>query len=209
MRINVFVIRHGQKESGGNNNLARLTKEGRFQVLHSAAKNLKHVEFDALYASCKFRTLETIVSAVSVLPQRNAGLTIHTDIGFDYTGAPGLDQYEQASKEVMLLSLGSRNPVTVATWMEVAPEMIGFLRDRFTKKLIATARYHHVGAIGRKEAKGVINILVGSHSPVGELACLEPETTPMLREADIMRYTIDVLPRETKIVEAQYIPRGF
>ncbi|MEK9151324.1 MAG: hypothetical protein AAB547_01690 [Patescibacteria group bacterium] len=200
-------MRHGQKESGGNSDLARLTKNGRLQVMSSAANNIKHIGFDALYASCKFRTLETVVSAVSVLPNRNNKLSINTDIGFDYTGAPGLDQFKQASEEVSLLALGK--PVTVAMWMAVAPEMIGFLRERFTRTLLATAHYHHAGAIGRKETKGMLNILVASHSPVGELACLDPETTPMLREADIMRYTIDVLPRETKIVEVQYIPRGF
>ena len=207
--IFAYVMRHGQKETGGHNNLARLTNAGKSQVMHSATSNLQNVQFDALYCSWKFRALETAVYAVSVLPSRNDKLSIITDIGFDYTGAPGLDQYEQASKEVALLAQDKGKPVTVAMWMAVAPEMIGFLRERFTKTLLATAHYHHVGAIGRKEAKGTINIFVASHSPVGELACLDPENTPTLHEADIMRYIIDVLPHETKIVESQYIPRGF
>lgn len=204
-----YVMRHGAKESGVPNDLARLTEEGREQVCRSAARNLRDVQFDALYCSQKFRALETIACAVATLPDRNSGLGIHALTGFDYTGAPDLDRYGWASKEVALIAKNAGTEPMVAMWMDAAPEMISFLRERFTKTLLTVARYEHIGAVGRKEIKPTINILVASHSPVAELACVDPEKTLMLREADIMKYVIDVRLREITITASEYMLRGF
>ena len=211
MSIGIYVMRHGAKETGVDNDLARLTKEGCAQVKRSAANNLVDVQFSALYCSEKFRALQTIACAVSALPERNNGLGIKTEIGFDYTGAPDLEQYGWMSKEVAMVATSSGQQPTVAMWMETAPAMIAFLRERFTKTLLAVAHYEHVGVVGGRDIRSIsaINILIASHSPVAELACMEPENTPMLHEADIMKYTIDVYTREMVITDVKYIPRGF
>jgi len=206
--VNVYVMRHGEKGSGPND-LAVLTGAGREQVMKSAQNNLTDITFDGLFCSLKFRALETVVCATSVLPDRNNGLGVKAQEEFDYSSAPDLERFKELSAEVEKRSESEKRPATVALWQEVAPAMISHLRKKITDAIVTAAI-----EVAEDSAKDEDNILVGCHSPSSELACLNPEKMPMLRESDIVKYTVEVYkghnkPGGGKIVSSKYISRGF
>lgn len=208
-----FVQRHGQKAPGPND-LALLTEEGRKQVMQSALNNLSGLTFDALYCSLKFRTLETVVCATSVLENKNNGKSVITMEGFDYSSAPDLDKFNDFAAEVKRRSIEENRPINVALWMMVAPTMIDYMRGQMIVTIkdvaIETVRNNY-------DDKNELYVLVGCHSPVSELACVDLSTMPMLQEADMIKYTVEVDSDNgwdgagvfATIISSEYVPRGF
>ncbi len=204
--VNVYVMRHGQKQSDVDGDLAALSETGRKQVIDSAAKNLVGIKFDGLYCSLKFRALETVVCAVSALPERNNGLSVIAKEAFDYSSSiTDIKRYFKLSARVAELAKERDQPITVALWSEVAPEMIG----HFAKKIHHGIVHAAWEMVEEKPRQTEFNILIGCHSPGSELVTLDLEHTTMLREADIMQYVVNLNGPETKIVASRYIDRGF
>ena len=222
-----YVMRHGKK-GAGDNDLAALTPEGIEQVQTSARTNLGHRTFDGLYASDLYRAGQTVWTAVGELPQRNNGLGLITRRNFGYlTGDPEFQEtlnqeYYAAADILKRLAPTLDYQFTVGDWLTAAPIMTRLYRERFAEALRreAIAMAESLGSTDRTSA----NILIGSHSPCGETACLNPDTTPALREADIIRYTLEVKmvpnPKPTlldidnsilsaTIVASEYLSRGF
>ncbi|MFH1284687.1 MAG: phosphoglycerate mutase family protein [Candidatus Peregrinibacteria bacterium] len=209
--VNVYVMRHGQKQSGVDGDLAALTEIGRKQVIDSAAKNLVGIKFDGLYCSLKFRALETVVCAISVLPEKNNGLSVIAREAFDYSASiPDIKQYFKLSARVNELAKERDQPITVALWNEVTPEIIGHFAKKMHHGII-----HAAWEVTEDKPRQIeFNVLIGCHSPGSELVTLDPENTPLLREADIFFYRVE-LSDETgtggrfQLTESRLIDRGF
>lgn len=212
--VNVFIMRHGEKEDGKkigiSNDLTSLTPLGVEQVINSAKTNLFGIIPDALYCSLKYRAAQTVLTACSVLPNRNNGCSVIALDGFDYSSAPNLNLYSQYTAEAEK-RVKSGEKETVAMWMDIAPEMVRHLREKIQQTIIKVAY-----VVPRSSRKEEYNIIVGCHSPSSELAALDPVTMFMLREADIVKYTVMVGPCRiyedysvAKIIASEYIPRGF
>ncbi len=208
---NVYVMRHGQKQSGVDGDLAALTEIGKKQVIDSAARNLVGIKFDGLYCSLKVRTLETVVCAVSVLPERNNGLSVIAKDAFDYSASmPDIKLFFRLSNRATELAKERNQPITVALWNEVAPEIIGHLTKKMQHGIIHTAWE----VIENKPRQTEFNVLIGCHSPGSELVTLDPENTTLLREADIYFYKVELDDKvgaggRFQITESRLIDRGF
>lgn len=208
--VKVYVLRHGHKDPvSGPNDLAILSREGQEQVLSSARSNLANIDFEGFYCSMKYRTLQTVVLAMSLFPKRNNCLGIEPKWGFDYSGAPNLGEKFNADKrKIEEIAKAQGIPVTIRMWHDVSPSMVNFLRSRLIKELKSIAIEH-----AKEIKKDEVNVLVGSHEIVGELACINSSEMFPLREADIVRYVIEVVESnscvEAKIISAQWIDRGF
>lgn len=205
MIVKVYGMRHGEKETGPNQDLVGLSKEGKRQVCASVINNLMGIEFDALYCSQKFRALQTVVEAVSVLPKRNNNMGVETRLGFDYTGAPDLDKFGKFTAEVKSRSEQEKRPITIGLWREVAPKTVDFLSNRVWQEIYQIAKTYH------STRKNEVNMFVGSHSPTIELASNDLNM-PILKEADIVLYTVvvseDITGMKIRQISTTYISRG-
>lgn len=203
-KARVYIMRHGPKEGD------QLTEEGVRCVQVSAVTNLAGIEFDALFCSKKFRTLQTVVAAVGVLPGANRGLGIETREGFDFINAPDIDRWKELSAEVNRLAEASGQPATVALWAQVAPAYVNHIRPQVTAEILRVSK-ETLQSISVNEA----NILVGCHGPLSELACLDMNSMLAVREADIVCYEVrisDVILLDdlgAEIISSTYISRGF
>ena len=166
------------------------------------------VEFDALFCSKKFRTLQTVVCAVSVLEGANRGLSIEAREGFDYIDAPDIARWKEISAAVKELAAG-QHP-TVAVWAQVAPAYVNHIRPRVTAEILKVS----VETL-RRTGKDEADILVGCHGPLSELACLDMNSMRALREADIVCYEVhihDIVLLDdpgAEIISSTFIHRGF
>lgn len=218
--VTFYVQRHGEKGPGPND-LAELTEKGITDVMTSMANNMRGVTLDRAYFSLKFRTLQTVFcSILSLFRIGTFSLTNRFQMeareGFDYTSAPDLGRYMEFDACVKSIAKERMVPITVSLWQEVAPAMINHLTAKVTEELKKIA--WEIGFNRKTTDKKEYSVLVGCHSPVSELATLTPKSTPMLREGDIMKYTVevekldDVAPDEIfrpTIISSEYIPRGF
>jgi broad specificity phosphatase PhoE len=197
----VYIQRHGDKDGD------KLSPLGIQQVVDSVITNLAGIEFHSLYASKKYRTLQTVVYAVGVLEGTNRGLGIETREGFDFIGAPDIDRWKEISAAVK--ELAGDKPATVAMWAQAAPVYVSHIRPRITAEILKVAT-ETLQRTGNAE----VNILVGCHGPLSELACLDMDTMPALQEADIVLYEIHITDfvdddLRASIVASTHIPRGF
>jgi hypothetical protein len=210
-KVNLYVMRHGHKDAGsGPNDLALLSKMGEEQVLNSTRRNLMGLDFHGLYCSLKYRTLQTVVLATSLLKRRNNGLGIAARIGFDYEGAPDLgEQFIHDKKKIEQKAKEQDVRVSIGMWRDVSPRMVDFLRIRLIHEIEGIAVNHCLEDNKDEE----INILSGSHEVVGELACVDPISMPPMREADIVKYVLNVERTQgdigAEIISSEYIDRGF
>jgi broad specificity phosphatase PhoE len=212
-KVKIVVMRHGEKQDGKalgiSNDLVTLTQAGAAQVVQSATNNLIGYVPDALRCSKKYRAMETVLLMTSVLPLKNNGVSIIAEEGFDYSDMPGIKNFgtweAEAKKRV---AEGQKE--TMAMWLDIAPEAIGYMREKMSNALLKTAI-----EVVEKGDKDEYIVFVGNHSPVAETACVDPAVMPRLREADIVVYTVDVehVPGGDdfagKITASDYIPRGF
>jgi hypothetical protein len=213
-------MRHGQKQDGVPNDMAKHTTEGAEQVRQSTRNNLMKVKFDALFRSDLYRTLELITFATGELPGQDKGLDVIAVQGFGYLGNPYLDQYYSYAEKLK----AQCQKATVANWLREAPEMTDYakaiLLDSLAKEAIGAFHDQKILAANQDAMLPELNWLIGSHSPHCELLA-DDSCTPTLREADIIRYTLVVAEKmliqhgeempyiSMAITESQYIPRGF
>jgi broad specificity phosphatase PhoE len=215
VRINVYCMRHGQKQGGVPNDLAKHTAEGAEQVRQSTRNNLLRVRFDALFRSDLYRTLELVTYVTGELLEQDKGLDVVAVRGFGYLGNPYLDQYNVYAEKLKKQC----QKATVADWLREAPEMTRWATGIFRNALFRKAAEAHWEIPNSQNMEE--NWLIGSHSPHCELLVLDPNNTFALREADIIRYTVMVssslveqhgekMPTTNMVItESQYIPRGF
>lgn len=203
-KVYVYVMRHGSREEGKNGGL---TKHGIREVHSSAENNLANINFDAYYHSGKLRALMTIQEARLAINDQSVK-EIKENCFFGFEGASDEGYFEDYKKKVER-EMASRHlsEPTVALWYAAAPRMIDSLRERIRLGLLKVA----LAAIIENHAqKSEYNILVGSHSPLAELAGRENHNSSLcLRTADIEKYEITFDGRDVKIASAQFISRGF
>jgi len=202
-KVAVYVMRHGPKDGD------KLTEEGERSVQLSAVNNLAGLEFHALYASRKYRALQTVVIAVGTLEGANRGMSIEARDGFDFAGAPGLKDWPKFDSELKR-RVAAGEAATVALWQDIAPEYVNHQRPRITAEILAVAK----DMAAKYKDLDEINVLVGCHGPCSELACLDPKDMPAINEADIVKYEIQLLHLgccgwKAQIVASTYLPRGF
>jgi hypothetical protein len=207
--VNIYAMRHGRKNTeSGPNDLTLLSAEGEKQVLTSAQNNFNGFSFDGLYCSKKFRTLQTVTLICSILPNRNCGMGIETRDGFDYSGAPDLHCFNDDEQRILAGCAKLGVSATIADWEMASPRMVNFLRSRLTNDLHDIAIKH-----AQMTNKDSSMILVGSHTVVAELACVDSSKMFPLREADIIRYSIEVIINQeeafAEIISSDFIDRGF
>lgn len=202
--LNIYGMRHGEKTGGGD--FALLTNDGIQQVIRSAQKNLCGIEFHGLYSSGKARANQTVACCQTV------GICggIEDLNEFDYSDCPFLDRYAEYSTKAQELAKGEH--VAVGHWREAAPEYTNYFRARLILAFEEIALGLHMVD---DTYSPQYNILVGNHSPLIELAAPADEF-PLLREADIIRYTVEVeysaktlLEYKSKIINAVFLDRGF
>lgn len=189
------IMRHGEKDGDV------LTKKGEKQVRQSAKKNLPGCRYTRAFFSGYVRARQTVQACLSTL--RDAGIsTIEIEPGFSYE--PAMQQAEQwAGRPYSALKEEGKGQ-NVKWWLRNwAPAL--WLRGqvlttmRLQAEMLATSSRDY-------------RVLVGGHGPAAESACLDPSTTPSLREADIIRYTWEVgqtvgtIPRliESVVLRAPY-----
>lgn len=208
--VNLYLMRHGEKDGD------QLSKLGAAQVAWSAKRNLSGLTFDRFMCSLFGRALRTVITVVKALGWSTKGVIIEASDSFSYEEAPFLAKYAEYSAEVKRREEAGES-VTVATWLEVAPTLIGYLRKKISDALLEAAETTHFSSPS-DEKKDEYNVFVGNHTPVAEAACLNPAKTPMLREGDLMKYTVEIsfiamadvsTDIKSKIVASEYIPRGF
>jgi broad specificity phosphatase PhoE len=205
--VKIVVMRHGEKTAATPerpNDLTELTPKGMQQVIDSATNNLLGYTPDALFCSLKYRAMQTVLLMTSVLPGRNGGLSIIADNRFDYSDAPDLKNFGDWEKEAKRRVVDEEQKETIAMWLDIAPQTIGYLREKITKAIWNTAI-----EIASKGDKEEYTVFVGCHSPVSEVACLDPRSMPRLQEADLVVYTVNVNEDSATIVGSEYISRGF
>lgn len=191
--IMVWFMRHGKKEKTDHDN-AKLTEQGTKDVKKSAEKNLVGVKFERMFCSLRNRTRETaeIVARVT----GNNDVRIESKNGFDFAGAPNLNNISDCVTEIEKLSKDRKKQVTIALWRKVAPEMMEFFRRNVTEEIIRIAN-----KIGGGEK---YNIFVSSHGLIIE--AISPVDLPIIQEADIVRYVVEVDGCKIKVLSSEYIP---
>lgn len=193
MKIRVFfdVMRHGEKD------LDQLTPKGFEQVKASAKANLNAFTYIAAFYSGMSRTKQTVETALQAIGQ--AVCNIRKEWGFGYLWAedPKWPIGEALDRVIARVSAGEAE--TAALWIEEWP-VTRAIRGRFIGTLEKWA-LHFAEQLNRDLSRGPIHpdmdvpklrVLVGSHSPTSELACLDPASTPRLREADGITYCMEV-----------------
>ncbi|MBI3115378.1 MAG: hypothetical protein HYZ09_02715 [Candidatus Kerfeldbacteria bacterium] len=180
--VRFYVMRQGEKDGDD------LTPKGVGQVHDSARTNLvgKGIEFTWAFYSGMLWARQTVVTALDALHHEMPLGGTQVEEGFGYLETE--EMFPIANHKEMIdarAKLGET--ITVLDWLR---EWTGaaILRGRVQMTLLFLAK-RLVAAVKTRER---FNILVASHSPTGELACLDPATTPMLREADIMVYEVEV-----------------
>lgn len=211
MIINAYCMRHGLKVNlpGPQNELVPLTPEGEEQIRQSARNNLLGIEFHRLWYTGLYRTLQVVTLATGELPNRTNGLSVIAEPRFGYVGCPFLEDLRPVIKEIK----DSGKEMSVADWFRRTPNFCDWIQSNFWEAIEEQARDTYFWAAMAKRCNETFNWLIGGHSPVSELLALDQESTPALREADIIRYTIEVVaegsPVMVRIVASDYIPRGF
>lgn len=176
MYVRFWVMRHGQKAGDA------LTVLGREQVEQAARRLLMGVTFRAAFHSGMERARQTVEEALQAIGQ--ADVPVEAEKGFGYAWA--LDELNfpiEAAKKHL-----PQTP-TVADWLFAWPPA-QIIRERFIATLVYRACEIAEGHFGDV---GTINVLVGSHSPTGELACDNPSEMEPLREAEVIVYTFDLV----------------
>lgn len=230
VRVVIWAMRHGLKLKRPKleDNFIPLSNEGRAQVKRSARNNFSGITFSGVYSSPKLRAVQTAsIASGWPLLDSNAVSARFCRPGLDYAGAPRIDDdnyYNACAKEVARLAKKQEIPETIAHWAILAPTMIKFLRRRFSQELLSIATTEALRTPNDSGHNTKINILVASHSPVIESAAEMPTSTPMLMEADIIKYFVrcDItktedlglvstggIKTEAWIEESQYISREF
>ncbi|MDD5341754.1 MAG: phosphoglycerate mutase family protein [Patescibacteria group bacterium] len=188
--VEFYVMRHGEKDGDA------LTETGREQVRQATREYLADAGFFAALSSEMARAHETTRVALKELDQ--AMLTTRQDPGFGYEHATR-DYPEDTIQAAMLnvqsaVKAGAKE--TVRLWLRLRPASCQ-IRGRFTECLFKwAARY-----ADRMEGEPLM-FLVGSHSPCSELAVLDPDNTPRLDLAGIVKYVVRV---DTETLEAQLV----
>ncbi len=163
--VRFYVMRHGEKDSDD------LTAG---------------LEFTWAFCSGMNRALQTVEEVLYALGHEMVLGGIKAEEGFSYVGTEAEFPIGDC-KKVMDVRARRGEDIVVLDWLK---EWTGaaIMRGRVQMTLLHIAR--ELASCMKMQSK--FNILVGSHSPTGELACLEPSTTPTLREADICLYEVEV-----------------
>lgn len=188
-----YVMRHGKwapREEGEED--GPLTEEGIQQVVRSAQEHLWDVKIHMALHSGKERAEQTARITLANI-KRRSGLKsiVEKDEGFSYELGDYLGDYENqwlyedASAKVKEAK-ASGKAETVDLWLKNWPKALIF-RGRVQQALVMWA-----WIIAGDSKYTDYNVFVGSHSPVAEAAALDPKSTPRLREADIIRYEVEV-----------------
>lgn len=182
------VMRHGEKDGD------KLTPKGKEQVAVSARANLTGRNYVLVLHSEMQRARETVHEVLQTIGIDPSSIDIMVEEGFGYEWA--IDPRWPA-KEVQRIK-ASGEATTVDFWIEKWPSAC-MLRGRVMATLLFWAQM-----IVEDEDAGEeeVHVLVGSHSPCGDMAAIDPKTTDALGEADIMRYTVEV---DLKTLEAKIV----
>lgn len=189
-----MVQRHGEAAApaGAPASTRELTPIGVVQVQDSANRHLVGVKLAGIYYSGLYRALQTTAIAVGYCDGQNNGHSIIANPGFDFTGAPGLENWANDSKTVAEMAKENDGIATVGMYRKVCPEYTKFMEAKFRENMVNVLadriidQPHNVTEL----ADGDV-FYIASHSPCGELCALDPNT-PALREGDFIVYTFEV-----------------
>ena len=204
----VIAQRHGQKESGGNADQVSLTEHGRHQVSEAFKKNIVPMEniidIQELAYSGLPRALQSVLSGYTNWHNTNLqNQAIVPDLRFGYKDIPGEDELLEG-----FTSLQGKPNVTVADWLKKAPTWTVEAKHRVELGLFYWAEQLLNSNEGSSSSK-IPAAYICSHAPVFELACLDPENTPTMHEADIILFKIIQKDELLTIAESIYLPSGY
>ena len=176
MAIVIFdIMRHGEKEGDA------LTPKGEEQVRQSAKRNLLWCRYTRAFFSGFTRARQTVQVCLSTLGDPGVS-TIEEEPGFSYE--PAMTEAEQWTGRPYSELKEEGKSKNVEWWLRNwAPTLV------IRGQILATMRMRaQMLATSSRDYR----VLVGGHGPAAESGCLDPTTTPSLREADIIRYTWEV-----------------
>lgn len=191
--VHFWVMRHGQKDPDKD----ALSDKGFEQVKASAKHNLSNVKFDAAFFSGMQRVKETAETVLSTLGQ-SLPLTADQGFGFGWAADEKRWPYKEATNQVEAAKAAGAVE-TADLWMEKWPPAL-MVRGRLLGSLLYRAQ-----ALADSVKKDTINVLIGSHSPTSELAALDPQNTPRLRETDVIQYVVEVGDQGPKITKSEVL----
>lgn len=175
--VNFWVMRHGEKKV----NEDALSELGIEQVKKTARQFLRDLTFQAVFHSGMKRTKETVEVALEALGLSSYRPLILIEEGFGYEWA----QKEQPITSQLREAIVKRKELNVANFLKLWPGAL-LIRGRMLGTMLGWART--LADQFPQEEK--INVLVGSHSPTGELAAINP-FTKALSYASLIQYVVE------------------
>lgn len=196
-----MVQRHGEATApaGAPASTRALTPIGVVQVQDSANRHLTGVKLNGIYYSGLYRALQTAAIAVGYCDGLCNNNSVIARSGFDFTGAPGLENWAKDSAKVKEMAAANGGITTVGMYREVLPEYTAFQREKLLqtmRDIIRDAAVLYDGAV----------FYAASHGPCAELCALD-DNTPALNEADFIVYTFEVS-STIDLVESEYLSRS-
>jgi broad specificity phosphatase PhoE len=174
-----WFMRHGQKPSETADDI---TQFGERQVAASVKEHLRNAGITEVFRSDTVRTQKSMGIATELLDLASSRVDPLVDIQPpDLANLPNFSflQFERDLQERY------GDALTAWHWFESFPPtwmFRGRLQQFMEKRSIAMSRWHPSRS----------NILIGSHSPFGELAVPDPREARGLGYADIVRYTTEL-----------------
>ncbi len=182
MKVQVIfdVLRHGLKDGD------QLTSTGVEQVITSARANLAGRHYIAAFYSGMARALTTVQEALMAIDHGVIDVPKEPGFGYAWAEDPRYPIGDAMNRVRDLIAGGAEE--TVQLWLDAWGGPAYAIRGRFLGTLEKWAIYYALHPTPDCD----LRILVGSHSPTAELACLDPTSTPRLREADGVSYVMEV-----------------
>ncbi len=178
--VNFWVIRHGEKRLDED----ALSETGVEQVKETTRRFLRNLTFQAVFYSGMKRTKETVeivLETLGFLPKTIGYPLILAEEGFGYEWAIK----EQPLSPIICKTMERRKKITVADWLRIWPGAL-LIRGRMLGTVLGWART----LANQFPQEQEINVLVGSHSPTGELAAINL-STETLSYASLIQYIIE------------------
>lgn len=174
-QIRFWFMRHGQKPGPTADDI---TEFGARQIEASVNAHLMGAGITLAFRSNTLRNQKSMGIACKMLFIEE-GATIHPLVDIKVPNVEHLPTTDFHSMEVGLQELHGGSLAT-HHWFSAWP-MAWMFRARLLAFMAEVSnRYPHHG----------MNVLVGSHSPLAELAVPDPTDVPGLKTADIIRYTV-------------------
>lgn len=176
-------MRHGEKDGDA------LTPKGVEQVRQSARKNLSGCLYTLAFFSGLTRARQTVETVLASLSHRE--MPILLEEGFSYV-TPMKEAEQWMGRPYSELKEQGKGQNVEFWFKNWAPTLV------IRGQILATMR---IWAELKAQGKDC-RVLVGSHGPAAEAGCLDPATTPSLREADIIRYTWEAEKETARLVSS-------